>query len=159
MKLHYLGNTASHVLMSLVFVGVCLGRPLYVLAADPNACIQSDYRNTMDFEIPYEDPNDSFGAILGPIPNDSNSWNVAEGAWKRDWAKYCDPEGDPIAIAYLGGTSPALISMDVASSKWSFSSIVVQGINVWRFETSDGKATRKVTIMAWGVKNESPVLQ
>lgn len=146
--------------LALVFVAVCFGRPFYILAAEPNDCIQSDYSRVVPFPIPAADVNEPYGSILGPVSGDPNAWEVPAGAWKRDWSRCCDPQNDAIYIAALGGTSAAEVQIDGDAGKWSFAAVVVEGLNLWRFEARDDKgASRIVTVVVWGRKNEPPVLQ
>lgn len=152
--------TLAHLLL-LAFVGLAMGRPLVLLAADPNACgPQQDYRRSMPMvdRLP-ADPNLATGAVLGPVPGDPNTWDIAAGPYKRDYARACDPEGDEFSIRYLGGTSPAEPQLDRDTGRWTFAAIAVVGLNAWQFEASDGRATRRVWVMAWGLADEPPVLE
>jgi len=148
------------VLFALVFVTAVFGRPLYVIAAEPNDCIQGDYSIAMARHgIVVPDPNVIVGPVLGPVSGDPNAWEVPAGQWKRDWARYCDPQGDDVVIACVGGTNSAEVQIDKQASRWSFAAVVLEGLNCWQFEASDGKDKRVVTVVVWGLKNEPPVLQ
>ncbi|RPH75723.1 MAG: hypothetical protein EHM80_15795 [Nitrospiraceae bacterium] len=149
----------SILLCSLVVVG--LGRAtVFMAVADPNACIQSDFTPMVPFSLPAPEPNEPWGAVLGPVSGDPNVWTVPAGAWKRDWALFCDAEGDLVTIAGLGGTSAVEVQIDASQGLWSFSAVVVEGPNLWRFDVRDDKgADRIVTVAVWGQKNAPPVLR
>lgn len=134
---------------------------VFAVVSDPNACVQNDYARVISFPIPAPDVNEPYGAILGPVSGDPNAWEIPAGSsWKRDWSPFCDPEGGSVTIASLGGTSAAEVSIDTERSLWSFSAAVVEGVNLWRFEVKDEQgALRIVSIVAWGMKNEAPVLE
>jgi len=148
----------------LVFVGVCFGRPLVVMAADPNACgPQQDYRLAVPGALPVDpnaDPNLAEGVVLGPVPGDPNAWDLAAGQWKRPWARICDPEGDTYRVEFLGGTSAAEVQVDPANGLWTFAAEAVVGLNAWCFRASDEhEASRIVWIVGFGLLNEPPVLE
>jgi hypothetical protein len=145
------------ILLSLMLGGLAQGRTL-VLVADPNACVQQDWSRMVPFTLPEADPNRPYGAILGPMPGDPNAWEVPTGPFKRECARACDPEADEFTVRYLGGTSTAEVQLDRSAGRWSFAAEVVEHQNVWQFEADDGRAQRIVTIVAWGRKNEPPVL-
>jgi len=146
------------VVLSLVFVSAAQGAT-FGAYADPNACVQQDWSRIVPFALPEAEPNMPYGSILGPVPGDPNVWEVPAGPWKRDWARACDPEGDPVSVQFLGGSGPAAPQVDAQAQRWTFAAEVLDGINLWRFEASDGRASRIVTIVAWGRKDAPPVLE
>jgi hypothetical protein len=146
------------IVLSLVFVGLAQGTTFGVYM-DPNACVQQDWSRIVPFTLPEAEPNRPYGAILGPVPGDPNVWEVPAGPFKREWALACDPEGDEFTVRYVGGTSVAEVQLDRSAGRWSFAAVVLEKQNLWRFEADDGRARRIVTIVAWGRKNEAPVLQ
>lgn len=147
----------------LVVVGMGSAQAtVFAAVAEPNACVQADWSRLVPetFGLPEPDPNVPYGSILGPVPGDGTSWELAAGAWKRDWGRYCDPEGDGVTVACVGGTSAAEVVLDAERELWTFSAVVIEGLNLWRFEAKDDKgAARIVTVVAWGRRNEPPVLE
>lgn len=147
----------------LVLVGMgSVQATVFAAVAEPNACVQVDWSRLVpaSFGLPAAEPNQPYGSILPWTPGDANGWEVSAGSLKREWARCCDPQGDGVTVACLGGTSAAEVVVDAERELWTFSAVVVEGLNLWRFEARDDKgAARIVTVVAWGLRNEPPVLE
>lgn len=147
----------------LVVVGMSSAKAtVFSAVAEPNACVQADWSRLVPatFGLPDADPNVPYGSILGPVPGEGTSWEIPAGPWKRDWARCCDPEGDGVTVACVGGTSAAEVVVDAERELWTFSAVVIEGLNLWRFEAKDDKgAARIVTVLAWGRPNTAPGLE
>lgn len=81
-------------LILLLSAGICLGRPLYVLAGEP--IVQEDYRDVCPIHV---DPNqdDEYDHLLSAVPHDPNAWLVMYGAYDRPLLTY-HPNGFPISV-------------------------------------------------------------
>lgn len=93
------------ILLSLVFVGLCPGWQVYLLAED--ACpVQPDFRVQCP-AAPTADPNIVDLAVLGlPGPTDPNVWSAPCGPGR--WAyTACDPEGQPMRGEVVSADLPA----------------------------------------------------
>jgi len=154
-------------LCTLVVVAVCFGRPLYVMAAEPNDCVISSYDpNLVPYLTEIVDINDSWGRLLPPVPGDPNTWEIDCGKFQRAPAMACDPQEDSFSIAYVGGTTPATVYHDVNDGTWWFTAEVLAGVNVWRFSATDSPlfaepATSWWWVTAYGMapENTAPVLR
>lgn len=150
----------------LVFVTAVFGRPLYLLAAEPNECMVWSVDPNLVPYIGQVDVNEVWGRLLPPGPDDVNDWELACGKYQRPPARACDPEGDPISISCLGGTSPATVYYDPNAGAWYFTAEVLPGVNLWRFAAMDASlyAEPKTSywwVTCWGVppQNTAPVLR
>ena len=149
-------------LFVLLVVGGSVKATVFSAVAEPNACVQGDWSRMVPatFGVPEPDPNSPYGSILGPVPGEGVSWELPVGPWKRNWGRCCDPEGDGVTVACVGGTSAAEVVLDAERELWAFAAEVVEGLNLWRFEAKDDRgAARIATVVAWGRRNEPPVLE
>lgn len=141
------------------------------LFADPDACIQRDYRPNVPSWVRVDPAAVADGVILAPVPGDPNTWELPLGPWTRPEARACDPEADAFEVLFLGGTSqvePACLLEDGSMSfynpktgKWSFTATVQNGPNLWSFLTRslDGRNEKVFRIVTVGGINQPPVLE
>ena len=80
------------VLSMLVWCGLTVARPLYLLAQDPNC-------QEVVFGVPtWAEPNEVVGAPLPWVSGDPNGWHTPTGKGNR-LGTWCDPEGQDVFIA------------------------------------------------------------
>lgn len=151
-------STALVVLMGAV-VSTAAARTLYAVA-EPNACVQADYRAVCP--VTWPDPNAADGVVLGPVPGDPNIWERPAGPYKRAPALVCDPDpNDGVErIECRVGSSPVKIDFTPGAATWSFSTLVPAGNAGYQFAVYDRRGgVRLVWILLRGVPNAEPVVR
>ena len=137
-------------------VAALLGRPLYVLAEDPN-CVQPEY---LVSRLPAGlDPNLVEGLLLPPVPGDEATWKVAVGKFNRT-AAACDPEGHSFELSLVASTAPVTLSLDAAAATWTLATESLPGVNCVVVEATDAYgAAQRFTVLWLGTGNRPPVLE
>lgn len=151
-------------ILILLAAWACAHGATLVTVADPNACYPTVYDpNRIPFPV---EPNAIAGRLLPWVPGDPNGFYAPAGKAQRIRARACDPNDDPMAIEYVGGTSPAEPHYDPNTGTWAPTCEILIGLNVLWFLARDQPVRAaepneaEYTIVVWGLPrpNTPPVL-
>lgn len=148
---------------ALLGLGCVLASPtmLYVVAEPLAAgeCVLVDHREAVPEWVSLPDPDKLPGYVLPPFPEDPNRWELPRGLFVRT-GRACDPDGDDFVVEYVGGTTPATVTLDLEAGTWTMEVDAVHGgFNSWVFTARDVHGASRTFIVVGEAANAAPILE
>lgn len=128
-------------------------------------CVQDDYRQRCPLDLSGLDPNYAGLPILGPVPRDTNVWEIPFGEFHRQMLP-CDPNGDPTVVTLVATNCEGSKLEYDDNTGWLLSADCLPGLRWWLFHVQDLPGPyrlemgRDVLMVAWVAyaHNDPPAL-